>query len=339
MNAQMTVKQGVLLVNLGMPDDTSVRAIRRYLTDFLIDRRVVNISPALWLPILYSFILPFRPKRLVANYAAIEIDGKMPVHIYNKALAQNTEANLQQAGHSIRVISAMTYGNPSIQAGLETLQSEQIEEVLIIPLFPQYCAVNTAASFDKLAAALAKKKNLPKIKIINQYFAEPDYIAALATSIENAATGAQTHASVNCSEYLTDDTKLLFCFNGIRKRQVDGGDPYPRQCVQTAEAIAAKLKLSPYQWLLTYQPRIGAEEWLQPFTSDTLKNLPAQGVKKLLVICPGFAADCLETLEEIDIENKAVFMQAGGVSYNYIPCLNDQQSHVELMKTLIMANL
>lgn len=232
MNAQMTVKQGVLLVNLGMPDDTSVRAIRRYLTDFLIDRRVVNIPPALWLPILYSFILPFRPKRLVANYAAIEIDGKMPVHIYNKALAQNTEANLQQAGHSIRVVSAMTYGNPSIQAGLETLQSEQIEE-----------------------------------------------------------------------------------------------------------AIAAKLKLSPYQWLLTYQPRIGAEEWLQPFTSDTLKNLPAQGVKKLLVICPGFAADCLETLEEIDIENKAVFMQAGGVSYNYIPCLNDQQSHVELMKTLIMANL
>lgn len=339
MHTKIKITQGALLVNLGAPENANERSVRRYLADYLKDRRIVNITPWLWLPFLHLFILPFRLKHLVKNYAAIEKNGEMPSRTHGHALAQGTQKKLEQAGHSIRVLSAMTYGNPSIEAGLAVLKSEGIEHALIIPLFPQYCASTTAAAFDRLAALMAKNKVFPKIKIINQYFAEPDYIAALTNSIEQSIACAQADDRVSCRDYLTDDKKLLFSFSGIRQLQADGGDPYPRQCVQTAEAIAAKLNLSPCQWLITYQPGFGRTEWIGPNTSETLKNFPAQGVKNLLVICPGFTTDCLETLEEIDIENRAVFMEAGGASYNYIPCLNDQQGHVKLMETLIMDNL
>jgi len=317
-------RAGILLVNLGTPDSPSRRDVKRYLREFLMDPRVVEMPRFLWWPILNGVILNLRPARSAAAYEKIWSEAGSPllVHTLNQA------RELQQAlGEAVRVVPAMRYGNPSIAAGLEQLRAAGCERVLVFPLYPQYSATTTASAFDAVTGTLQRWRWIPELRLVNQYYDDPGYIAALADSVrEFQRERGRPH-------------KLLFSFHGIPQRYADKGDPYPLQCQRTAELLAQALELEPGQWLLTYQSRMGREPWLQPYTSTTLESLARDGVKKIQVLCPGFAADCLETLEEIAMENRDIFLQHGGRSYEYIPCLNERPDHIEALAAIAHRHL
>ena len=314
----------VLLVNLGTPDEPTPTAVRRYLKEFLWDKRVVDAPRWLWWLILNVIILRFRPKKVAKLYQSVWMQQGSPLMHYSKSLAEQLEAKLsEELGTPIPVITAMTYGNPSITAASKRLREQGIKRLIVLPMYPQFSASTTAASFDALARQLQPCPDVPEIVFIRDYHLHPGYIDALKQSVFEAQDSEQAE-------------KLIMSFHGIPQRYHEQGDPYPEECHATAKALANALKLSDDQWMVTFQSRFGREEWLQPYTDLTMETLPQQGTRKIQVICPGFAVDCLETLEEIEEQNQEIFTSAGGESFHYIPCLNDSPAHVRLSQHLVI---
>ena len=315
---------GVLLVNLGTPDEPTTSSVRKYLAQFLSDPRVIEIPRPIWLFILYAFVLPKRPAKSAENYKKVWLDEGSPLLHYSKRQA----SLLQQEMHSrlngpVHVELAMRYGKPDIESGLNALQEKGIRRLLVLPLYPQYSATTTATSFDAINKVLSTWRWIPEIRHIMQYHDEPSYIDALAESVKN-----------HWKQSGQSDV-LLMSFHGLPKRNLDLGDPYFCQCHKTGRLLADKLELEDGQWRLTFQSRFGKAEWLKPYTEATLKSLPEKGVKSVDIMCPGFPADCLETLEEINMENREYFIEAGGEDYHYIPALNDDVSHIHVLANLV----
>ncbi|KJY69116.1 ferrochelatase [Vibrio nigripulchritudo] len=311
-------KQGILLANLGTPDEPTAPAVKRFLAQFLMDKRVVDLTRWLWCPLLHGIILPTRSPRVAKLYKTVWMDEGSPLMVYSKLQAQTLKESLD-----VPVELGMTYGNPSLQSGIERLMEQGCKEIIVLPLFPQYSSTTTAAVSDGLTDAFKKMPEIPGYTVIRDYHDHPMYIKALADSVR---AHWEKHGQ---SEY------LLCSYHGIPKRYADNGDIYPQHCEATTRLLAQELELDEKQIGMTYQSRFGREEWLQPYTDETMEALPSRGTKKLQVITPAFSVDCLETLEEIAEENKEIFMEAGGEDYQYIPCLNADPSHIEMMKAVI----
>ncbi|RRJ82979.1 ferrochelatase [Aestuariirhabdus litorea] len=314
-------KTALLLLNLGSPDELSPAALRRYLREFLSDRRVIEAPRLVWWFVLNGVILPFRPRKLMHAYGNIWTEQGSPIRTISlqQQHALQSELNRRLGDGQVQVELAMTYGNPSITAAFERLEQAGVERVLVLPLFPQYSATTTAACFDAIARALAGRRNIPELRFIRQYHEQPAYIEALANSVREhwQQQGRQGH--------------LMFSFHGLPLSYVEKGDPYPRQCEATVEAVVRQLGLSEQEWTLCYQSRVGIAPWLQPYTDETLIEWAKEGRSGVDVICPGFSADCLETLEEVAITNKELFEEAGGSDYQYIPALNASSAHIQLL--------
>lgn len=316
---------GVLLTNLGTPDAPTAKALQKYLAEFLSDPRVIEVPKLIWWFILHGIILRIRPGRSAAAYKKIWTDAGSPLLAITKKQVGALAALLSDK--NIRLQPAMRYGNPSIKAGLEKLRQANMNRLLIFPLYPQYAAATTASTFDAVAEVLKTWRYIPELRMITHYHDHPDYISALANSINK-------HRQL----YQRPD-KLLFSFHGLPKHYVLAGDPYHCECHKTARLVAEKLKLNDDDWLVTFQSRFGAREWLQPYTDKTLTALAENGTKHVQVVCPGFSADCLETLEEINIQNKKIFIAAGGESFSYIPALNDDHEHIATLAKIMMQHL
>jgi ferrochelatase len=315
---------GILITNLGTPDEPTAPALRRYLKEFLWDPRIVDMPRALWWFIL-QVILLIRPAKSASAYKKVwdPQEGAPLLAISKKqleALRTQLKHHLQQ---TFVVELGMRYGNPSIASALEKLRQANVQQLLVLPLYPQYSSSTTASTFDAIAQSVKSWRWVPELRFINQYHDNPDYIAALASSIEDAWSQHDK------------PRKLLFSFHGTPKRFLMTGDPYHCQCQKTARLVAEKLQLEDGQWQVTFQSIFGREEWLQPYTIDTLRKMGKEGLESVDVICPGFSADCLETLEEIDQENRHAFLEAGGKTYHYIPALNDRPDHIQALADLI----
>lgn len=319
---------GILLVNLGTPDAPDTASVRRYLAEFLSDRRVVERHPAIWKPVLHGVILRTRPKRSAAAYKKIWEENGSPLLLISQqqqqALQRQLDDNSSGSPDGYRVALAMRYGSPSIADGLNQLRQQNARKILVLSLYPQYSATTTASIFDEVSARLKEWRWIPEMRFINSYATDPAYIDALAGSI------------TTCWDQQQRSQKLLLSFHGIPQEYVDSGDPYADECRQTAALLAEKLALQEDQWQLTYQSRLGPTQWLQPYTDATVGELAANGTKSLDVVCPGFSVDCLETLEEIAMENRDNFTRAGGETFNYIPALNDNPAHITMMKELVL---
>jgi ferrochelatase len=319
---------GILLVNLGTPDAPTTSAVRRYLAEFLSDPRVVSIPRLLWMVILHGIVLRVRPKRSAAAYRSIWSSEGSPLMAISKRQQQAIEARLrEQLPGGFKLVLAMRYGNPSIAAGLEALRQANAQRLLVVPLYPQYSATTTASIFDAVTRQLQGWRWIPEVRFINRYSDRADYIEALAESIREFR---EEHGAAQ---------KLLFSFHGIPKDYYESGDPYPDECRQTAADATRLLGLKEDQWQLTFQSRFGRQEWVKPYTDATLKSWGETGVKSVQVVCPAFSADCLETLEEIAVENRDTFLEAGGGEYAYIPALNDRPRHIGMLATLILQHL
>lgn len=322
----MSKKTAILLVNLGTPDAPTPTAVRSYLKEFLSDTRVIEIPKLIWQVILRAFVLTTRPKRVAHAYQSVWTDEGSPLLAILKAQASALQAYLQTQGISTPVYPATTYGNPSIKDTLTTLTEQGFDNFVILPLYPQYSATSTAAAFDKVAKFAMASRDMPEIHFIKDYHDHPLYIEALATSIERYWA---THGKAE---------RLLFSFHGIPKPYADKGDPYPEQCRTTAVLVAERLGLAAHEWAVSFQSRFGAQEWLKPYTDELLTEWGQAGVS-VQVASPAFSADCLETLEELAVENRDNFLEAGGKSYQYIPALNTDDLHIELMAKLITKHL
>lgn len=316
-------KYGVLLVNLGTPESPTPRAVRRYLAEFLSDQRVVDTPHALWLPLLYGVILPLRSPRVAKQYQSIWMKDGSPLMVYSCRQQQALSASLP----NISVELAMSYGQPSLPKVIERLFAQDITRLVILPLYPQYSCSTSAAIWDAVARILTGYRRLPSVSFIRDYAEHPAYIAALKESIENAF-----------SQHGKPD-RLVLSFHGIPQSYVEKGDDYPQRCEATRQVLMAKLDYPTQQVMMTFQSRFGCNPWLLPATDETMKILPSQGVKHVHLICPGFSADCLETLEEIQVQNRKIFEHAGGASFQYIPALNDNTAHIDLLRQLIVAEL
>lgn len=322
----MSKKTAILLVNLGTPDAPTPTAVRSYLKEFLSDTRVIEIPKLIWQVILRAFVLTTRPKRVAHAYQSVWTDEGSPLLAILKAQASALQAYLQTQGITTPVYPATTYGNPSIKDTLTTLTEQGFDNFVILPLYPQYSATSTAAAFDKVAKFAMASRDMPEIHFIKDYHDHPLYIEALVTSIERYWA---THGKAE---------RLLFSFHGIPKPYADKGDPYPEQCRTTAVLVAERLGLAAHEWAVSFQSRFGAQEWLKPYTDELLTEWGQAGVS-VQVASPAFSADCLETLEELAVENRDNFLEAGGKSYQYIPALNTDDLHIELMAKLITKHL
>jgi len=321
-------KIGVIITNLGTPQAPTKQALRPYLKQFLSDPRVVEVPKLVWWFILNGIILNIRPKRSAAAYATVWSDEGSPllVHTKNQAKALANQFS-EKWGDQVIVDYAMRYGQPSIDDAIENLLNAGARKIVCLPLYPQYCASTTGSTFDAFAQNFVKRRWLPEFRFINQYVDNDAYIQCIADSI-----------SAHWAEHGRSD-KLLFSYHGIPKRYLLNGDPYHCQCHKTSRLVAEKLGLQPQEYMTTFQSRFGREEWLKPYTDETLKALPAKGVKSVQIICPGFSADCLETIEEIGEENREYFMENGGQSYQYIEALNDSPQHIDMLFSLLESNM
>ena len=315
-------KTGVLLVNLGTPDSTSWWDIRKYLKEFLSDRRVIEVNPFVWQIILNLFILTFRPSKTAKAYKEIwmQKENMSPLRYYT--LMQTKKLREKFDNNKIIVDYAMRYGNPSIKSIMTNLHKEGCENIIVLPLYPQYAAPTTATVCDEVYRSLLKMRWQPSLQIIPHYESEPLYIHALVNSINK-----------KISELNWKPDLIIASYHGIPKKYFEKGDPYHCYCQKTSRLISEKYKEIPIK--TTFQSRFGPQEWLQPYTDKTLENLPKDGKKNILVICPGFSSDCVETLEEIAIQGKESFMKSGGKNFDVIPCLNDNDDHINLIKKLI----
>ena len=324
--AKNMFKIGILLTNTGTPTAPTTGAVRRYLREFLSDKRIVQLPRLIWLPILYGLILPLRPRRSAKLYKKIWTHEGSPM----RAIMQKIVPMLQKkltASALVEIEMGMHYGEPSIQQGLENLRQKQIDKLIVLPLFPQYSNTTSASTFDRVVKTIKKWPALPEICMLHDYATHPDYIHALATSVRKTweAQGQQAH--------------LLISFHGIPERFVNMGDPYQTQCEQTAQLLAKELALSAEKWTLCYQSQFGYDKWLKPSTQVLFSELPKRGIKNVDVICPGFSVDCLETLEEIAISGKEMFLEAGGESLRYISALNDSDRHIATLVEVIAKHL
>lgn len=314
-------KTGVLLANLGSPTASTRSAVRKFLKDFLWDPRVVNIPRPIWWLILHCFVLPFRPARSAKAYQKVWTDKGSPLIYLTRQFSEKLAEKLQPKG--IAVTYSMRYGEPSIASQLRLFKEEGVNNVIVLPLYPQYSSTTTASIYDDVVKELNQWRHLPSLQFISDYHQHDSYISAIAESVKSAWQG---HGK---------NELLLMSFHGLPELLTKLGDPYYHQCQETAKLIAEKLGLNEKQWLLVFQSRFGKAEWLKPYCVDTLQKLPGQGIKTVDVICPGFAVDCLETLEEMAMENKSVFIEAGGTDYRYIPALNDTEIHVAAIAKLL----
>ncbi len=315
-------KTGILIVNLGTPDSTSWWDIRKYLKEFLSDRRVIEINPIIWQLILNLFILTFRPSKTAHAYKQIwfrETD-ESPLRYFTRNQAEKLEKKV--GSENILVEFAMRYGNPSIKSKLHKLKSLGCENIIILPLYPQYAAATTATVCDEVYRTLMGMRWQPSIQIIPHYESEPLYIEALVKSIEN---------KIQTISWKPD--LILASYHGIPKKYFDKGDPYQCYCQKTTRLVIEKFSKIKIQ--TSFQSRFGPQEWLTPYTDKTIELLPREGVRKLLVICPGFASDCVETLEEINIQGRESFLKNGGEKFDLIPCLNDNSDHILLFESLV----
>ncbi|MCL4126190.1 UNVERIFIED_CONTAM: hypothetical protein GTU68_013850 [Idotea baltica] len=314
-------KVGVLLVNLGTPDKAVCPSLRKYLGEFLMDPRVIEIPKLFRFLLVKGIIVNFRSHKSAATYREIWTEQGSPLLINSQQLQYKVTNVL---GDNYAVELAMRYGNPSVESKVASLHQQGVRKLIVIPLYPQYSGSTNGSTFDAVSKALNKQRWVPDISFVSAYYQRDAYIKAIGDSIK---THWQEHGRAQ---------KLLMSFHGIPKKYITKGDPYEAQCRESALRIANYLNLQENDWQLVFQSRFGAEEWLQPYCDQTLKQLPSQGIKSVDIICPGFSADCLETLEEIDGENRGYFIDAGGSDYRYIPCLNDADSHAELMKEIVL---
>ena len=304
--------RGVLYCTLGTPDAPTPAAVRRYLAQFLSDPRVVEIPRAAWLPILYGAILPLRAAKSAAKYATVWTPEGSPLAVWTRRQAELLQEWMDASGPTgVTVRHAMRYGNPSIAAQLDALCAAGCDRILILQAYPQYSGTTTASVIDAVNAWTRTRRAIPEIRFVNRYHDDPGYIEALARRIESHWAGRGR------------PDRLVMSFHGVPERTIALGDPYQAQCQATARALAARLALPEGGWLLTFQSRFGKAKWLEPYTEPTLVELASRGVERVDLVCPGFVADCLETLEEIDQEAREAFLHAGGKSFHYIPCLND----------------
>ncbi len=320
-------RSAVLFCNLGTPDTPSTPDVRRYLKEFLSDHRVVEIPRLLWWLILNGVILPFRPAKSAAKYASIWTPEGSPLKIWTEKQALLLQGWLAQRGHDVLVRYAMRYGSTSIAEQLDALKAEGVTRVLVLPAYPQYSATTTASLFDAVYAWAATVRNLPELRFVNRYHDDTGYIESLAASIGR-------HWKDNGRP-----EQLVMSFHGIPERSLHLGDPYHCECFKTARLLAAQLGLRPEQYKVTFQSRLGRAKWLQPYTEPSLIALAKSGVKRVDVVCPGFTSDCLETLEEINMEGRAAFLQAGGKEFHYIPCLNDDPVWISALCELTQRHL
>jgi ferrochelatase len=326
--ASAPARIGVLLVNLGTPDSPSYFAVQRYLRQFLSDRRVINTSRFIWLPLLYGIILPFRPLRTVRNYRKIWMRGGSPLAVYSQRLTDKVGAVLQsRIGDDVRVALAMTYGNPSIADAIKTLAEQNVKKLLVLPLYPQYCSSTTGSVFDRASKVMHRWRWLPETRFANDYHNDTGYIEALAASIRNhwEQVGERSH--------------LLFSYHGIPAVYVKEGDPYQAQAEATTRMVVSRLGLAEEDYSHCYQSRFGSVVWLQPYTEDTLEKLAKRGLRKLTIVSPSFAVDCLETLQECAIEYRDKFLELGGEKLTLVPALNDDDRHAEALAKIVQDQL
>ncbi len=319
-------KSGVLVVNLGTPDSTSWFDIRKYLKEFLSDKRVIEVNPIIWQIILNLFILNFRPSKTAKAYKEIWMKNEniSPLLYFTQKQAKKLAETITE--ENVIVDFAMRYGNPSIKSKIDKLHSKGCENLIVLPLYPQYAAATTATVCDEVYRVLMKMRWQPSLKIIPHYESDPLYIDALVNSINKKLT------EINWKPDL-----ILASYHGIPKKYFDKGDPYHCYCHKTTRLISEKL--NSFEIRTTFQSRFGPQQWLQPYTDKTLESLPKEGVKNVLTICPGFSSDCVETLEEILIQGKESFMSSGGENFDMVPCLNDNEDHIVLLKSLIKKNI
>jgi ferrochelatase len=316
---------GVLLANLGTPDAPTTSAVRRYLAEFLWDPRVIEISRPLWWLILHGVILRIRPRRSAHAYRKVWTEDGSPLLVFGQQLRHKLERDLREKlPGQVKVELGMRYGSPSIESALESLRKAGCRRLVILPVYPQYSATTSASIFDAVWEVFKRWRWVPELRSINCYHDDRGYIDALAASI-------QEHWATQ-----TRGERLLFSFHGVPRRYILSGDPYFCHCQKTARLVAEKLRLDPEQWSVSFQSRVGREEWLRPYTDQQVMALGDQGVKNLDVVCPGFASDCLETLEEIAMQNAEFFHQHGGENLRYIPALNARDDHAQALCDLVL---
>jgi protoporphyrin/coproporphyrin ferrochelatase len=321
-------KIGVLISNLGTPDEPQKGALRRYLKEFLSDPRVVEVPRLLWFLILNMVILNIRPTRSAKAYAKVWTKRGSPLLYHTQDQSNALSEKLKQRlGEDLVVDFAMRYGSPSIDNVIDGMLQQGVRKLLVLPLYPQYCASTTASTFDAVAASFKNRRWLPELRFISHYHDNANYIEAVADSIRSHW---QTNGRAD---------KLIFSYHGIPKRYLLQGDPYHCECYKTSRLVAESLGLKKDEYLVSFQSRFGREEWLKPYTDHTLKALPAEGVKSVQVVCPGFSADCLETIEEIGMENRDYFLRAGGERYEYIAALNAEDKHIDALAKLVEQHL
>ncbi|WP_240732726.1 ferrochelatase [Halioglobus maricola] len=317
-------RTGILLTNLGTPDAPDKAAVKRYLKEFLSDYRVVDLPRWLWIPLLNGVILNIRPARSAAAYSTVWTEEGSPLMVHTRAQAQAVAKIMEERhGSEVVVDFAMRYGNPSIASVVDRMLEQGVEQLLVLPLFPQYSGATVASTSDALNHYLETRRSMPAIRFISGYSDNADYIAALALSIRSY----QAEHGV--------PQELIFSYHGIPQRYCDEGDPYEQQCHRTTQLVVELLGLKEGQYRTVFQSRFGREPWLKPYADETLAELPGNGVESIQVICPGFSADCLETIEEMGEENRDVFLDAGGDKYGFIPCLNSSPEHIAALTQLI----
>ncbi|MEJ6022768.1 ferrochelatase [Ramlibacter sp. PS4R-6] len=317
----------ILWCNLGTPEAPTPAAVRRYLAQFLSDPRVVEIPPALWLPLLRGVILPLRAPKSAAKYAKIWTPEGSPLQVWTEKQAKLLQGWLGERGHKLKVRHAMRYGAPSIASQLDALHAEGIRHVLVLQAYPQYSCSTTASVIDEVGRWAARTRVVPEIRFVNSYHDDSGYTEALVRRIERSWRdgGRPDH--------------LVLSFHGVPERTVKLGDPYRDQCLETARRVTGRLGLDAKDFTVSFQSRFGRAKWLEPATEATLRSLGKRGVKRVDVVCPGFTGDCLETLEEIAIEGQSAFLTAGGREFRYIPCLNDDSAWITALATIAERHL
>ncbi len=320
-------KTAVVLINLGTPDAPTTPAVRRYLKEFLSDPRVVEIPKLLWWVILHAIILPFRSAKSAHKYASIWTPDGSPLKVHTEKQAILLRGYLGQRGHDVQVAYAMRYGKPGVPEVLRALKEKGVDRILMLPAYPQYSGPTTASIYDAVFAYYANERNVPEMRFVKHYHDHDGYVQALADSV-----------NAHWERHGRPD-KLVISFHGVPKRTLLLGDPYYCECHKTARLLAAQLGLTEDRYMLTFQSRFGKAEWLQPYTAPSLQKLAADGCRRVDVICPGFVSDCLETLEEIAMEARDVFLGAGGKEFHYIPCLNESPSWISALADLAEQHL
>ena len=317
---------GILLLQLGTPDAPTAPALRRYLRQFLSDKRVIDLPRALWLPILYGAVLPQRPSRSAELYRRVWTEGGSPLLLTSRAQAEGVRARIEaRAGRRVVAAVGMRYGNPSTEAAVEALVDAGADRIVALPMYPQYAGATTGSSVEDLFGVLARRRVIPSLRVVAPYFDDPGYIGAMA------AISRETLGNVA-------PERVVISFHGLPRRYVELGDPYRAHCETTARLLASEMGWRDDQVAVVFQSRFGREPWLEPYADETIKGLPSRGVSRIAVICPGFTADCLETIEEMGMTNRELFEHQGGREYRMIPCVNDHPVWLDAMASLVERN-